>query len=259
MQQIPVKAYKGRWYKFGYVSDTHLCSSYERLDVLNAAYKVFRQEGISAVLHSGDIIAGEKMYRGQEYEVHTIGAFNQVRYVVEKYPKFKGMRTYFITGNHCLCYWKSRQIDVGTLIAERRKDLTYLGQMEADISIGGIKIRLSHPHKGTAYALSYQTQKYIESLSGGQKPNILLVGHFHKAELIPSYRNVVAVQGGCLESQTPFMRGRNIAAHIGFWILEFCVNDGSLVRFKGEFCPYYEQREVAEIPENKFLSKIMEK
>jgi len=150
MKQIPVKAYDGRWYKFGYVSDTHLCSKYERLDVLNAAYKVFRKEGITAVLHSGDILAGERMYRGQEYELHTIGATDQARYVIDKYPKFQGITTYFITGNHDLSHWKRSQIDVGMFIYGKRDDLVYLGQEEADIEIGGVKIRLIHPGSGTA-------------------------------------------------------------------------------------------------------------
>jgi len=258
MKQIPISSYRGRWYKFGYVTDTHLCSRYERLDVLNAAYKVFRNEGVEAVMHSGDILAGEKVYRGQEYELHTIGATSQVAYAVAKYPRFKGITTYFITGNHDLVFWKRSQVDVGAMIAERRPDMVYLGQEEADVMIGKIRVRLSHPGKGTSYALSYFQQKYIEALSGGQKPHILCIGHFHKAAVLPCYRGVMSLQGGTLESQTPFMRRMNIAAHVGFWIVEFCVDaNGSLIRFRPEFFAYYEQREVQEIPENNFLQKVM--
>lgn len=39
---------------FGLVSDTHLGSHAERLDVLNTAYDVFKKEGISCVFHTGD-------------------------------------------------------------------------------------------------------------------------------------------------------------------------------------------------------------
>jgi len=258
MKQIPISSYRGRWYKFGCLGDTHLCSKYERLDVLNAAYKVFRKEGVKAVFHGGDVLDGERVYRGQEYELHTIGATSQVKYVVDKYPHFRGITTYFCTGNHDLSHWKRSQVDVGRMITERRSDMMYLGQEEADVMIGGVRIRLSHPGKGAAYSLSYHPQKYIEALSGGQKPNILLIAHYHKAELLPCYRNVFALQCGTLQSQTPFMRRNNLAAHVGFWIVEFCVDkDGSLMRFKAEFFAYYEQREVQEIPENRFLSKVM--
>jgi len=259
VKQIPIKAYRGNWYRFGFVADTQLGSLCERRDVLNMAYKVFREEGITAVLHAGDLLDGEKIYRGQEYELHTHGAKNQVAYAVAHYPRFDGVITYFITGNHDLSFYKRAQIDVGELIADRRPDMVYLGQEEADVLVAGVKIRLVHPSKGTAYALSYHPQRYIEALSGGQKPNILCFGHYHKSEFLPCYRNVFSLQGGCLQSQTPFMRRMGIAAHIGFWICEFCLDkDGSIIRFRAEFFAYYEQTESKEVDDNKFLAKFKE-
>jgi predicted phosphodiesterase len=258
MKQIKLEAYQGKWYRFGFVTDTQLGSKYEKLDLLNAAYKVFRNEGIQVVLHAGDLLDGEKMYRGQEYELHTHGFKNQVAYAVQHYPKFKGMVTYFILGNHDLSFYKRAGAEVGEAIAEKRKDMIYLGQEEADVSLNDIKIRLVHPSSGTAYAISYKIQKYIESLSGGQKPHIMLFGHYHKSEFLPCYRSVFAIQGGCLQGQTAFMRRMSISAHIGFWICEFLVdNVGSLVRFKAEFFAYYEEKEVKDIPENKFLTPLV--
>ena len=40
--------------KLGIVSDTHLCSVAERLDLLNQAYDDFVAQGIKTVLHAGD-------------------------------------------------------------------------------------------------------------------------------------------------------------------------------------------------------------
>jgi predicted phosphodiesterase len=232
--------------RFGVVSDTHLGSLYSAQDYLEAAYDIFEHENIDTVYHCGDLTDGEKMYRGQEYEIFRHGCDAQLEEVIEKYPKREKVSTHFILGNHDMSFWKRAGINIGPKIADKRKDMIYLGVEEADIiytqADRKVRLRLSHPGKGTAYALSYQIQKYIESLTGGEKPHVLLVGHYHKAEVLPQYRNVYAVQAGTLERQTPFMRNRNIAAHMGFWIIEFSVNINSRVsRFKAEWFSFFEE------------------
>lgn len=231
--------------RFGLVSDTHIGSLYAQQDNLEGAYDVFAKEGIETVYHCGDLLDGEKMYRGQEYEIFRHGCDAQVEECIDNYPRREGVSTRFITGNHDMSFWKRAGVNVGPKIALHRDDMFFLGVEESDIHYAcgenDVTVRLAHPGKGTAYALSYQIQKYIESLTGGVKPHVLCVGHYHKAEVIPQYRNVYAVQAGCLERQTPFMRNRNIAAHEGFWIIEFSVNEPKKVsRFKAEWFSYFE-------------------
>lgn len=230
--------------RIGFVTDTHLGSLFDDLEALNTAYKIFEQEGITTVLHAGDICDGEKMFRGHEYEIKIHGADNQVSYTVENYPAIPGITTQFITGNHDLSFYKHAGIDIGSQIAARRNDMVYLGQDEADVTFlsgrGSCKVRLNHPGGGSAYATSYKIQKYIESLTGGEKPNIVLTGHYHKSEMLPSYRNICAVQGGTLQYQTRFMRSKNLAAHKGFWIIEFNIDSDNMIsRFRGEFYALY--------------------
>jgi len=244
---IPVHQYHGDIVRFGIVSDTHIGSLYEHSDVLRLAYKIFREEGITSVYHPGDICEGEKMHPGQEYEIYAHGADNQVDACCERYPEFKDITTYFIEGSHDLSFYKHSGTDIGPKISVKRPDLVCLGREEVDTIIktkhGEIVLRLVHPGKGTAYALSYHPQKYIESLSGGQKPNILLMGHYHKAEYLPCYRNIFTLQCGTIQAQTPFMKRLNLAAHVGFWIVEFRVDkDNSIMRFKPEFFAHYEGR-----------------
>jgi len=45
-RKIPTRAFEGEWIKMGVVSDTHMGSLYERLDLLNGAYDVFEQQNI---------------------------------------------------------------------------------------------------------------------------------------------------------------------------------------------------------------------
>lgn len=86
---------------------------------------------------------------------------------------------------------------------------------------------------------SYRTQKAIDSFSGGEKPHVLLVGHFHKMEHI-FYRNVHAFQVGTIESQTDYMRGKPTPAIMGFWILTIHHNKSGVARVESEWYPYYE-------------------
>lgn len=238
--------------RIGVIADTHLNSLYERLDILEAAYDTFQSEGITQVYHAGDVVDGEKMHVGHEYEIHTAGADQQVNRVKNIYPIRDGIDTHFITGSHDLSFWKRSGTDIGPKMDIPEKNLHYLGRESVDIDIktgkGNAIMRLLHPGKGSAYALSYQPQKYIDALSGGQKPHIVIMGHYHKAEMLPTYRNVFLIQAGCLQSQTPWMARLGLAAHLGFWILDFTVDVPNLIsRFKAEFFAVYE--------ESKFIRK----
>jgi hypothetical protein len=116
--------------------------------------------------------------------------------------------------------------------------------MEHDIVFRGRKqksvMRLIHAGGGSSYATSYAPQKIVESYQGGEKPNVLLVGHYHKAEY--GYpREVHTLQVGCTCDQTPFMRKKKLQAHVGGWTVEMTVNeDGLITRFKAEWMPFYD-------------------
>jgi predicted phosphodiesterase len=229
--------------KIGLIGDTHLGSLFADMSVLKTAYHIFKKQGVKSVYHAGDILAGEKMYRGQEYELGVHGADAQVGFCVNNYPEANGITTHFITGNHDGSFFKRAGLDIGQIIASKRPDLHYLGPDEQDVIITGkgnrrAILRLTHPRKGTAYAISYQTQKMIEAWSGGDKPAIVAIGHYHKAEYI-FYRNVHAFQVGCIEKQTPFMKGQNIAAMLGFWILDFVISNRGVSEVGGKFFPFY--------------------
>lgn len=225
--------------KFGVLSDTHIGSIYADIEFLNYAYEVFRNENIEYVFHCGDLVDGEKMYRGQEYEIIEHGADKQIQCVVDTYPRVEGIKTYFILGNHDLSFWKTSGVNIGLRISALRDDMIYLGFTEADFTIcDKIIVRLFHPGMGTAYAISYQVQKYIDSLSVGHEPDILLIGHLHKSEYL-FYSNIHAIQVGCLQFQTPKMREMRNAAMTGFWVCEIGIDDDSVAYMAPRFYPDY--------------------
>ncbi|GAF95181.1 unnamed protein product, partial [marine sediment metagenome] len=160
-RRVSVEDWYGERLRVGVLSDTHLGSLYFMRKLLEAAYKTFKRESVDAILHCGDMTAGEKMYKGQEYELYAHGFDAQRDEVINTYPECDGVPTRFITGNHDLSYWKRTGADIGEAIAERRADMIYLGMEEHDLQLGGLRLRLSHPGKGTAYALCYSEDTRI--------------------------------------------------------------------------------------------------
>lgn len=229
-----------RTIRFGLMGDTQINSKYTQLTHLHNFYDLCAQYGIDTVYHTGDIDEGEQMRTGHQYECYTQGADDHIDEIIRVYPTRTGMKTFFITGNHDASMIKHCGFDIGRAISEKRKDMIYLGRDCAIVQLTpNCTLELRHPWDGTAYAISYKIQKMIEAMQGGDKPNILAVGHYHKAEYI-SYRNVSSFQTGTFQAQTPWMRGKGIAAMMGGWIVEVEVDtDGSIRKIKQEFVPYY--------------------
>ncbi len=239
--QTPSLHLDGVVHTFGVIGDTHLGSLYADLALLDFAYDIFESEQIGTVFHAGDILDGEKMHRGQEYELSVHGADAQVDFCCDRYPKRDGITTYFIDGNHDRSFWKRSGICTGARISQKRSDLVYLGYQESDIIVGEgeckAKIRLFHGEDGSSsYAISYRPQRYVAELASGTKPDILLMGHYHKAEQL-FYRGVTTFQTGTLQRQTPFMRGRRLSAAIGFWVIRIIVGPNRIVKVRSEFYP----------------------
>jgi len=226
--------------RFGLCGDNQDNSKYTQITHLHAFYDILKSEGITESYHTGDIDDGEQMRPGHQYECYSQGADDHVRNIVKNYPARTGITTHFITGNHDHSIIKRVGFDIGPQIASKRPDMIYLGASSAVVNLTpNCTLELRHPIDGTAYALSYKLQKMIEAMSGGEKPSILAVGHYHKADYM-LYRNVHAIQTGCFQAQTPWMKGKGIAAMMGGWIIEVHVNDdGEITRFKPEFIPFY--------------------
>lgn len=245
VQNQEPKNYKSKWdgeetIEFAIMGDTQFGSKYAQLTYLHEFYDLCEHRGIKNVYHTGDITDGLKMRPGHEYELYAISADEQREDVVKNYPKRNGITTHFITGNHDASLYKQVGYDIGAAIAGCRSDMKYLGRDCAVVNLTpNCKLELRHPWDGTAYAISYKIQKMIEAMESDSKPNILAVGHYHKAEYL-FYRNVHVLQSGCFQGQTPFTRGRGISVFMGGWIVTARVNkDGFITGFLPEFRPCY--------------------
>lgn len=205
------------------ISDTHLCSKYDRLDILKYLYSKAEDKGITYVIHSGDFTDGKSTRPEHIYELKEHSYEGQVDYCVEKYPEFSG-KTYVISGNHDDWGYKSTGSEIVKSIARQREDIVYLGADVADMKIGKMKIRLFHGTGGISYAKSYKIQKYLDSIPIEEKPHILQTGHIHQA-FYYKQDNTHCLQTGCLEDLTPYGKTKGFAGEKSAWWVDIDFDD----------------------------------
>lgn len=226
--------------RFGLIGDTQMGSKYTQISYLDEFYKICTLQGINHIYHTGDITDGLKMRPGHEYELYCTSADELKDDVIKNYPKYNSITTHFITGNHDASLYKQIGYDIGQSISNERPDMNYLGRDCAVVHLTpNCTLELRHPWDGTAYAISYKPQKMIEAMESDSKPNILAIGHYHKAEYI-FHRNVHCFQTGCFQGQTPFTRGKGISVHLGGWIITIHVDkNGYIQAISPMFIPFY--------------------
>lgn len=191
------------------------------------------------MLHCGDLVEGERLYRGQEYERFLHGADAQIEFAVKNYPRRKGVCTKVIGGSHDYSFYKLAGIDVLESINRQRNDIEYLGMWGAFVEIDGIKIYLHHGTSGISYARSYKLQKLIEQLAPEQKPHMLFDGHYHVSCHIPMYRNVVGWLVPCFQAQTPYLKGKGLYPEIAGLICEVTPDENGIGKIRFEVIPFY--------------------
>lgn len=208
---------------FGVISDTHI--GHKSFDEGFFAYagKAFKADGVTNVYHVGDILEGMSGRPGHIYELSHIGFNQQIQYAEDLFKEhFKSFNIYAITGNHDHWYVEKNNAGAnpGEELQRRLPNFTFLGENEADIKFGpNVTMKLFHANDGTAYATSYKMQKLMESFTGGEKPNLLFEGHYHKAMYMFN-RNIHGFEAGTLCGQSWFMRGKKLPAHKSFWSVE---------------------------------------
>ena len=215
------------------ISDTHLGSKYDRLDILKYLYSKAEHEGVNYVLHSGDLTEGFSGRPQQIYELKEASYTGQRDYVVKNYPK-SDIPTYVIAGNHDLWWIKRCGADIVQDICERRDDLHYLGSDCEDLKIGKLRIRLYHGNGGSAYAKSYKLQKYLDSIPMEERPHILQTGHTHQAFYMKQ-GNTHCFQTSCLQDLTPYERSMGFNNDKSCWWVDVSMdNKGNVVSLSQE-------------------------
>jgi predicted phosphodiesterase len=244
----------GQHQKVAVISDTHLGSKYCLRDYLQDFVHYAYDNGVREILHPGDILDG--MYKHGIWELSHHGIDEQTQDLFETLPELPGLTYHGITGNHDHTFTMGNGIEVGPYIegyfAKRgRNDFFIYGNRGgAHLKVKGVRVHLWHPRSGGAYALSYPLQKKIEGYAPGNKPQILLAGHWHSYVSL-SRRGMYAFacptfQGGGSE----FSKSLTTDPSIGGLLLEWDLTaDGTIRNFRHEYRSYFEKEVPQELRE----------
>jgi len=234
----------GNHHKFILYGDTHWGHVQSDLKLHDHMCNTVVKENVDFVAHAGDIADGWYQSRPASiFEQNAIGFDQQMSLSVEQLKNIEAP-LYFITGNHTYnTFVRGAGVEFGPILEDKLtkigKEAHYLGNAEGNIFLNNTLLRLLHPDGGSSYAISYKSQKIAEALESGKKPNILAIGHFHKAEYI-FYRNIHIFQTATLCGQSKFMKGKGLAAHKGFWLLDIYTKDnGQVDMISPTFYPSY--------------------
>ena len=239
-QVSPLKVnidFHGDEIRFGFFTDPHMGSIYYREEFMDSFIRRCEEGKADFVVCGGDVTHGmDPSKYNLLYELTHIGYAAQKDYAIQQLKRIP-FPIYTIDGNHDRWY-ESLGAHIVEDICKEIPGAKYLGRDEGDIEIAGITIKTWHGEDGNSYATSYRIQKLIESLTGGEKPNVLLCGHTHKQGYFFE-RNIHAVTGGALSTQSRWMRSKRLACHSGYHFITMRVNDGGVGEFTVTWKPFY--------------------
>lgn len=237
--KVPIISFDGIRIRVGAITDTHIGSVDFHEERLYQAFEEFRKAKVDFIAHAGDVLEGMSNRPGHIYELTHLGYEKQKEYAVSLFSEWTDTDIFAISGNHDRWYVKSAGANALADISKEVKNFHFLGHDEGEISLKGKAVlRLWHGEDGSSYALSYRLQKILESLTGGEKPNAMIVGHVHKYVDIFE-RHVHCTSIGCIQSQTRWMRSKRISAHPGFAIIDYYVNDSGICSKTSTWNPFY--------------------
>lgn len=236
-EEIPIlEVENSKKIKIGVVSDTHFGSKSAEIVKLNHFYEYCHSQGITTMLHAGDMLDGIKVYKGQEYEQNQYGFDSQTNLVIDCYPKIEGITTYTILGNHDYSFISLCDTDPFEKICSKRSDIVCVGKYFGDIQIGDFKIALHHPDAGGAYALSYKAQKILESVKTYY--DAYIIGHYHTSISLFNYHSRWACLAGSFQNETMFSRRKGLRTVLGGFIVEMEKNINGTVFVKPTWLDY---------------------
>lgn len=228
----------------GVLSDLHCGSKYCLRAQIQDCVKHFYERGIRAILIPGDLLDG--CYKHGIFELSHTGLEDQTRDLFETLPALPGLSYHAITGNHDHTFNELTGVNVGAFIAGRfreqgRTDIHFYGDCGAFLQIAGAIVHLWHPLRGVAYAKSYQLQKQVEKYGAGEKPHVLLAGHWHQFAVVED-RGVWAVACPTFQaSGSAFSKRLGGQPALGGLILSWEIAGTDLVRnFSVERRRYFE-------------------
>ena len=224
-------------FKFVAISDTRLGSKSQQLAILNDIYRKAQEMGINNVIVCGNISAGLKPITDDSNFITDTQA--QIDYIVDNYPHYDGITTYFISGKLDDKHITNNNINLGKRISDKRPDMIYLGEDICDINIDRVKMQVMASKLAKTYTTSYRTQQTLEAYRSEDKPDILVYGGLLQMEKY-SFRDVKCISVPSVCSTDEEMKTKRYANTVGAWYVTVKTNEkGLLDSISAIDSPYY--------------------
>lgn len=236
---LPIKLIRNS-IKIGLVGDTEIGDVHEQIGVLEHLYRVFKEEGVQFVIHTGNVIKGSV---AKIKENQLIPGYADIEMQIERvrkhYPKSDDFKTYFIGGYNE--YKSCREgLDIIGEICKDRADLVARGYGSDMFVIRNVRIKIVHSlRKIISHPLTVSTRpekiakkikaEILPELNKGDAKNVpqmAIVGRWLTSLAIPTKYKIPVISVPCLRDSSP--EEEDITVTKGALILElFFDKDGN--------------------------------
>ena len=193
------------------ISDLHLGTKEERLDLLNLAYDYAIKNSIHIIINGGDLINGLTSERKNICKTHL----SQCEYFIENHPFVEGILNICVLGNHDIKSLNKEGINFARILENYRPDFAIAGIENGHILVKNDLINMYHP-------LSCDC-------NNTPMKKVVLVGHSHQYKVkivndniliyIPALSNYVPATKGVIPSFLNMKMGFD-EGHISYIDLE---------------------------------------
>ena len=251
-KMINISTESNRIIRFGVISDTHFGSDAARCEeIADFVKKAYVSYGIRTMIHCGDIVTGNSVYKGQIAELSHWGCEKQCQEAAKWLPKLEDLKYYAILGNHDLDFIKSSGINPGFVLNKLREDINILGNIKARFILGDTNLVVEAIHiKSSAYAKSYPLEKHLaKTLSKLDSPDIVLAGHRHISGYF-ELNHVHCFQVPSFEDANFFVHYNDFIPSVGGLIVELHLNEeNQIVQCNPIFVNYHTKNQIKDIVE----------
>lgn len=176
--------------------------------------------GIKHILHAGDMLQGLGVYRTEREDLVDYSIDDQVYRAIDYLSELPSkVKFHLIMGGHeqkILGDYKMG-FDACRAIANAVKNVNYYHYVANFILNRYFRLLLIHGSGGPSYASSYILEKLWRELT--ERPDVLVMGHFHRLNVITKTPNKLLIEPGCLQRESIYLLRKGLTAQVGWFVL----------------------------------------
>lgn len=153
-------------FRFVAISDLHIGSSEERIDLLNLIYDYCIKNNIHIIVNAGDLVEGANNFSNVEKNIYL----SQIERLLKKHPYDKNILNFICLGNHDVDSLRKDGINLSKILINNRFDLIPIGFGKGILKVKDDILYVVHPMAGVDIKID--------------TPNLVLRGHSHKLKTV---------------------------------------------------------------------------